>query len=93
MASRLKHTTAVGIATSLSARGYFNAVDLGAGALDVFAAVGTTEGTHYITDVTPRLGLTSGTNALQVKFTNGGANMSTVTAGSIDFYVDYIVLF
>lgn len=89
--ARIKHSTAVGIATSLSARLYFT-TDLGAGALDVFAAVGTTIGTHEITDVTPRVGLISGTNLLQMKFTNGGANMSTITAGSIDAWISYHVL-
>lgn len=89
--ARIKHSTAVNIATSLSARLYFT-TDLGAGALDVFAAVGTTIGTHEITDVTPRVGLISGTNLLQMKFTNGGANLSTITVGSIDAYIDYIVL-
>lgn len=90
--ARIKHSTAVNIATSLSARLYFT-TDLGAGALDVFAAPGTTIGTHEITDVTPRVGLISGTNLLQMKFTNGGANLSTVTVGSVDAWVDYIVLY
>lgn len=89
--ARIKHSVAVNIATSLSARLYF-ITDLGAGALDVFAAVGTTLGTHEITDVTPRVGLISGTNTLLMKFTNGGGNLSTVTAGSIDAWIDYIVL-
>lgn len=90
--SRIKHSVAVGIATSLSARGYFASTDLGGAALDVFAAVGTTVDTHEKTSTTPVVGLISGTNALQVKFTNGGANLSTVTAGSIDFWVQYTVL-
>lgn len=90
--ARIKHSTAVNIATSLSARLYFT-TDLGAGALDVFAAVGTTVGTHEIIDVTPRVGLISGTNLLQMKFTNGGANMSTITVGSIDAWVDWDVLY
>lgn len=90
--ARIKHSTAVNIATSLSARLYMG-TDLGAGALDVFAAVGTTVGTHEITDVTPRVGLISGTNALLLKFTNGGGNMSTITAGSIDVWIDYTVLY
>lgn len=90
--ARIKHSTAVNIATSLSARLYFT-TDLGSGALDVFAAVGTTVGTHEITDVTPRVGLISGTNDLLLKFTNGGGNMSTITAGSIDIWIDYEVLY
>lgn len=90
--ARIKHSVAVNVATSLSARLYF-VTDLGAGALDVFAAPGTTIGTHEITDVTPRVGLISGTNLLQMKFTNGGGNLSTVTAGSVDAYVDYIILY
>lgn len=90
--ARLKHSVAVNIATSLSARLYFN-TDLGSGALDVFAAPGTTVGTHEITDVTPRVGLISGTNALLLKFTNGGANMSTITAGSIDVWIDFDIAY
>lgn len=89
--ARIKHSTAVNIATSLSARLYFT-TDLGSGALDVFAAVGTTIGTHEITDVTPRVGLISGTNLLQMKFTNGGGNLSTITVGSVDCWINYTVL-
>lgn len=90
--ARIKHSVAVNIATSLSARLYFT-TDLGGAALDVFAAPGTTLDTHEKTDVTPRKGLISGTNNLLIKFTNGGANLSTVTAGSIDVWIDYTVLY
>lgn len=94
LASRIKHTASV-VGPSISAstaRLYFNAVALGAGALDVFAAPGTTDGTHSITSVTPVAGDTEATNVFMMRVTSTGANLSVATAGSIDAAIEYAVV-
>ena len=94
IASRVKHSASVA-GTSFSAstaRLKFNGTSMGAGALDVFAAPGTTVGTHEVTNVTPVVGLVSGVTPVYMTVTSTGGNLSATTAGSIDAYVEFIVL-
>lgn len=94
--ARVKHSTAVA-GTSFSAstaRLMFGATALGSGALDVFAAVGTTEGTHAITDITGAVSpnALSATTNLVMRVTSTGGNLSATTAGQIDAYADVATL-
>lgn len=88
--SRIKHLTAVvGASVSAStARLFFGAsaslTAVGSGALDVFAAPGTTDGTHSITSTTQVAGDTESPNQLVMRVTTTGANLSVVTAGAIE---------
>lgn len=90
----IKHTTPVaGTSFSASTARLFWEVDgsltaLGAGALDVFAAVGTTDGTHSITGVTPLNGNVDGTSKLVMRVTTTGGNLAATTAGVIIAVVD-----
>jgi hypothetical protein len=94
MASRVKHSQAVA-GTSFSAstaRLSFDGTALGGAALDVFAAPGVTEDTHEKTSVTPVVGKVGETNPFIMTVTSTGGNLSAATAGSIDAYIEYIVL-
>lgn len=95
LASRIKHSASVAgpSISAATARLYFNAVALGSGALDVFQAPGTTDGTHAITSVTPVAGSIASTgNVLMMRVTSTGANLSVATAGSIDASIEFLVL-
>lgn len=88
--SRVQHSTAVA-GTSFSAstaRIYWGTTAMGGGTLDVFAAVGTTAGTHDITDVTGAVSpsATNATTNLILRLTSTGGNLSAATAGQIDCY-------
>lgn len=95
LAARWKHSAAVvGASVSAStARMVFNGNNLGAGALDIFAAPGSTPATHYITDVTGNgAGKIDDVNALTMALTTTGANFSVVTAGEVHAWVEYILM-
>jgi hypothetical protein len=87
--SRIKHTTSVAgtsfsASTARIAYGASGALTLaGTGALDVFAAVGTTEGTHSINQTTIVPGDTEASNLLVMRVTSTGGNLSAATAGEI----------
>lgn len=97
-ATRVKHSESVtdgdvGTISAATARVYFNANAMGSGTLDVFAAPGSTPGTHYITDVTGSgAGKIDDVNVLMLRVTTTGANLSTVTTGKISVWVDYTIL-
>ncbi len=95
LAARVKHSEAV-VGASISAstaRIYFNANALGAGTLDIFAAPGSTPATHYITDVTGNgAGKFDDVNVLMLRVTTTGANLSVITAGNVEVWVDYTIL-
>lgn len=97
--ARIKHSEAVAGATgpimTSTARLFFNGTALGSGTLDVFAAPGSTAGTHYITDITGNgAGKVDDVNVLLMRITETGATtgLSDVTAGSIDAWVDYSIM-
>lgn len=97
--SRIKHNTAVvgaaGPITAATARLMFGATALNAGALDVFAATSTTDSTTVtgVTNVISPSALGATTN-LVMRITETGATtgLSDVTAGSIDAWINYVVL-
>ncbi len=94
LASRIKHSAAV-VGPSISAstaRLYFNTTALGSGALDIFAAPGTTDGTHLITSITNVAGSTAAANVVMMRVTSTGANLSVATAGAVDATMEYTVL-
>lgn len=92
LADRIKHVTAVGGGgiTASTARLSFNGTALGAGALDVYAAVGTTDGTHSITGVTPIAGDAEATSTLIMTITSTTSNLSAATAGEIHAWAYFI---
>lgn len=100
MLDRIKHSVAVagaaGPITASTARLMFGATALGAGALDVYAAIGTADATNAITGVTPVVSpnALNATTNLVMRITETGATtgLSDVTAGSIDAYVVVKVL-
>ncbi len=98
MANRIKHTAAVvGASVSAStARLYWGPSGslsaLGAGALDIIAAPGSTDGTHSITGVTPVAGDLESDNLLVMRITSTGANLSVVTAGAVSAVVEVVEL-
>lgn len=88
--SRVKHNISVA-GTSFSAatarlvygpKGGTLAV-AGTAALDVFAAPGTTDGTHSINQVTILPGDTETKNQLALRVTSTGGNLAAATAGEI----------
>lgn len=92
---RIKHLESVegaGPITASTARLYFGKSGslsaLGAGALDVFAAPGSTDGTHSISGVTPVSGDVEDENLLVMRVTTTGGNLSGVTAGIIQAIVN-----
>lgn len=92
--SRIKHSESVA-GTSFSAataRLYFGPSGglnaLGAGALDVFAATGSTDGTHSITSTTQVAGDLEDENLLVMRVTSTGGNLAAATAGIIDAVAD-----
>lgn len=94
--SRVKHSVAVA-GTSFSAstaRIYFGTTAMGSGTLDVFAAPGTTDGTHAITDITGAISPSAldATTNLIMRVTSTGGNLSAATAGQIDAYAVVKVL-
>ncbi len=94
LASRIKHTAAL-VGPSISAgtaRLSFNGTALGAGALDIFAAPGTTDGTHSITSITPVVGDAEAANPLVMTITSTGANLNVATAGEIVASINYIIV-
>lgn len=92
--SRIKHEESVdGTAFSAStARLYFGKSGslgaLGAGALDVFAATGSTDGTHSITSTTQVAGDLEDENLLVMRVTSTGGNLEAATAGIISAVAD-----
>lgn len=93
-ANRIKHSVAVaGTGFSAStARLVFGTTSLGAGALNVFQAPGTTDGTHSIAGTTPVAGDMEDATTLKMTVTSTGGNLSAATAGSIDAYISYDIL-
>ena len=97
--SRIKHSTSVagaaGPISAATARLMFGATALGAGAIDVYAAVSTTDSTS-VTGLTPVASpnALSATTNLVMRVTQTGATtgLSDATAGSIDAWVTYLVL-
>lgn len=93
-ATRVKHSAAVvGASVSAATARVITANNnYGSGTLDVFAAPGTTSGTHFITDIAGANENFAAVTPLLLHVTSTGANLSVVTAGSIDVWVDYTVL-
>lgn len=97
--ARIKHSVAVagaaGPITASTARLMLGATALNAAALDVYAAVNTTDSTTVtgLTNVISPNALDATTN-LVMRITETGATtgLSDVTAGTIDAWVDYKVL-
>ena len=88
--SRIKHLVSVAgtSITAATARLYFGPsgglTAVGSGALDVFQAPGTTDGTHSISSTTKIAGDVEDPNLLVMRVTTTGGNLSAVTAGKIE---------
>lgn len=93
--SRIKPVQSIagaGPITAATARLFFGKAGseaaVGSGAVDAFAAVGTTEGTSDITSTTAVAGDGYNANRLIARITTTGGNLSGVTAGAIEAVAD-----